>query len=107
MNLFYLVLGLIFGYLWQTSLRLEKFVIDVNHKDKLIFGLCATLADKYKSNVWVLRAFMLLVVNVGYILMYLLLPKSQDQGPSHVSKTSQSVNFKEKSPKENIEIEIE
>ena len=107
MSPFFLILGLIVGYLWQGSLKLEKFVIDVNHKDKLVFGLCASLADKYKSNVWVLRAFMLFIINVGYILMYLLLPKSQDQGPSHVSKTSKSVNFKEKSPKESIKVEVE
>ena len=106
MNYSILILGLIIGYLWQIPLKMEKFVIDVDHKDKLIFGLCASLADKYKSNIWVVRIFSLVVLNVGYILMYLFLTKSQDQGPSHISKTSQSVSFKEK-PKQTIKTEIE
>jgi phage shock protein PspC (stress-responsive transcriptional regulator) len=106
MNLFIVILGLIVGYLWQGSLKQEKFVIDVDHKDKIIFGLCASLADKYKANIWVVRFFAFFVLNFGYVLMYLLLPKTQDQSPSHTSKDAQSVNFKEKS-KEKVKIEIE
>jgi len=106
MNPFFLILGLVVGYIWQDSLKKEKFVIDVNHPNKILLGLSASLADKYKSNVWVVRLFNLVILNfAGYIIMYLFLPKTQNQGPS-VSKTSQSVSFKEKN-KEKVKIEIE
>ncbi|GAB4147556.1 MAG: hypothetical protein OHK0017_09390 [Patescibacteria group bacterium] len=103
----FIILGLIVAIIWQAVLKLEKFVIDVHHKHRLVFGLCASLADKYKSNVWVVRLGMLFIVNVGYLVMYLLLDKTENQGPSNQIKSSDIKFNKKNSSSQNINIEVE
>jgi phage shock protein PspC (stress-responsive transcriptional regulator) len=91
----FIVLGLLIGYLWQARLKLDKFMIDNDHSNKLIFGLCASLADKYKSNVWIVRLLAVCILNFGYFEMYILLDKRLDQSPNG-KKTTKEVKFEKK-----------